>query len=225
MALSISLGASGCIFDPFGRRLQQAQEAAGALTQRITTLEQASSAGGAVPVTSTLLTSTMSPGGLPLAAGNLAAAGPLLQAAVGAETPTSQWPGLPIDLRRAVGKLLRGLVNVITGWVEIPKRVIETTETSGAGTGFTWGLLRGVGLGLVRTAAGAYDTVTFLVPAPPGYRPVMEPVYVFVCDRAAEASSAGEEEWDAAVRCPVGGETLPAASRYCPEHGVELNAP
>lgn len=79
-------------------------------------------------------------------------------------------------------KLVRGLTNFATGWVEIPKRVNETTTQSGALSGFTWGLLRGFGYGFVRTAGGAYETVTFPFPAPPGYRPVIHPVYVFTCE-------------------------------------------
>jgi len=55
----------------------------------------------------------------------------------------------------------------------------ETTQTSGAAAGFTWGLLRGIGRGFIRTAAGAYEFFTFPFPAPPGYEPVIQPEYVF----------------------------------------------
>ena len=94
----------------------------------------------------------------------------------------ARWPGLAFSWMGATNKLVRGLTNVITGWVEVPKRVQETTEQSGALPGFTWGLLRGFGRGFIRTAAGAYETVTFPFPAPPEYRPVMRPVYVFTCE-------------------------------------------
>jgi len=80
----------------------------------------------------------------------------------------------------AVTKLGRGLINIVTGWVEIPKRVYETSQTQGAAAGWTWGIVRGVGYGFVRTAAGFYEFFTFPFPAPPGYTPVMEPEYVFV---------------------------------------------
>ena len=76
-------------------------------------------------------------------------------------------------------KLTRGVVNLVTGWVEIPKRIHETSIQSGAAAGFTWGLLRGVGYGFIRTAAGAYEVVTFPFPAPPNYEPVIQPEYVF----------------------------------------------
>ena len=91
-------------------------------------------------------------------------------------------PGLPMETRKAFGKLLRGLVNLLTGWVELPKRVHETTLQSGAGAGFTYGLARGLGYGFIRTAGGVYEVITFPFPAPPDYRPVMQPAYIFLCD-------------------------------------------
>lgn len=83
----------------------------------------------------------------------------------------------------AVRKLGRGFVNVVTGWVEIPKRIDETSWDQGMAAGMTWGLLRGLGHGFIRTAAGAYEMVTFPVPAPPDYAPVIEPAFVFTRQR------------------------------------------
>ena len=88
----------------------------------------------------------------------------------------------PMDGGKAVTKLARGAVNLFTGWVEIPKRIHETSIQSGAATGFTWGLIRGIGYGFIRTAAGGYELVTFPFPAPPGYEPVIQPEYVFTDD-------------------------------------------
>ena len=79
----------------------------------------------------------------------------------------------------AVRKLGRGVVNLVTGWVEIPRRIDETSWDQGMAAGMTWGLLRGLGYGFIRTAAGAYEMVTFPVPAPPDYAPVIEPEFVF----------------------------------------------
>jgi putative exosortase-associated protein (TIGR04073 family) len=94
-----------------------------------------------------------------------------------------QEPGQPQrggQFRKAGTKLARGVANLFTGWVEIPKRIHETTLRSGALKGFTWGLARGVGLGFIRTAAGVYEAVTFPFPAPPEYRPLIQPEYVFM---------------------------------------------
>ena len=85
----------------------------------------------------------------------------------------------PMDAGKAVTKGARGAVNLVTGWVEIPKRIQETSQTSGPFAGFTWGLLRGIGIGFVRTAGGAYEVLTFPFPAPPSYEPIIQPEYVF----------------------------------------------
>lgn len=88
----------------------------------------------------------------------------------------------PMQAGGAATKLGRGAVNVVTGWVEIPKRIYETSHEQGTMAGLTWGLLRGIGHGFVRTAAGFYEVFTFPFPAPPDYAPVIEPEYVFVDD-------------------------------------------
>ena len=87
-----------------------------------------------------------------------------------------------MDAGKAFTKLTRGFINIVTGWVEIPKRVQETSQQSGAAAGFTWGLLRGFGHGFIRTAAGFYEFFTFPFPAPPGYEPVIQPEYVFTTE-------------------------------------------
>lgn len=86
----------------------------------------------------------------------------------------------------AFTKLSRGFMNIITGWVEIPKRIYEVSEESGAMSGFTWGLLLGIGRGFIRTAAGCYELVTFPYPAPPNYQSVIQPEYVFVVETKRE---------------------------------------
>lgn len=79
----------------------------------------------------------------------------------------------------AVRKLGRGCVNIVTGWVEIPKRVTETSQNQGTAAGLTWGLARGLGYGFVRTIAGFYELLTFPFPAPSDYESIIQPEYVF----------------------------------------------
>jgi putative exosortase-associated protein (TIGR04073 family) len=93
-----------------------------------------------------------------------------------------------MDAGKAFGKGARGAANTVTGWVEIPKRIHETTLSDGALAGFTWGLLRGLGHGFIRTAAGLYELVTFPFPAPPGYAPVIQPEYVFADESIAPST-------------------------------------
>ncbi len=77
-------------------------------------------------------------------------------------------------------KLGRGIVNIVTGWVELPMNIYDTSvDTNNPLMGITYGTLKGVGMAVVRTGAGAYDTVTFLFPMPQDYSPVLQPEFVF----------------------------------------------
>ncbi|MFC1806960.1 exosortase system-associated protein, TIGR04073 family [Candidatus Omnitrophota bacterium] len=77
-------------------------------------------------------------------------------------------------------KLGRGIVNVATGWVELPKNIYDTSvETNNPLMGITYGTLKGVGMTVVRTGAGAYDVATFLFPVPSEYEPLLTPEFVF----------------------------------------------
>jgi len=76
-------------------------------------------------------------------------------------------------------KLMRGLANIVTGWVELPKNIYDTSVEDNIFSGLTIGLAKGVGMTIVRTGAGIYETVTFPFPIPEEYAPVLEPEYVF----------------------------------------------
>ncbi len=76
-------------------------------------------------------------------------------------------------------KLYRGLANIITGWIELPKNIYDTSVEDNPLSGLTIGLAKGVGMTIVRTGAGVYETVTFPFPIPEGYTPVIEPEFVF----------------------------------------------
>ena len=175
----VSVG--GCIFsfNPYGRQISQIQTRIINLDARIERVEIASAAGGAAAggeigssVPGAIVTESAVGGGSTVVAGP----------AVGGEAGGERWPGLAFNFRRAIGKLGRGLVNALTGWVEIPKGIHDTTQRYGALSGLTLGTLRGAGYGFIRTAAGAYETVTFPFPAPPHYRPVMKPEFIFTCE-------------------------------------------
>ena len=76
-------------------------------------------------------------------------------------------------------KLGRGAANTLTGFVEIPKKVITISKNDNPLIGFTWGLVKGTGVGLLRTASGLYEMVTFPIPAPADYEPIIQPEFVF----------------------------------------------
>ncbi|MCH7504438.1 exosortase system-associated protein, TIGR04073 family [PVC group bacterium] len=81
--------------------------------------------------------------------------------------------------QNAGSKLLRGVANIATGWIEIPKQMYQTSVDHNPLLGLTWGTVKGVGYGVGRTLVGVYDTVTFPIPIPSDYEPVVEPEYVF----------------------------------------------
>lgn len=76
-------------------------------------------------------------------------------------------------------KLGRGVANTLTGWVELPKNVYNTSVEDNAFAGMTLGLAKGVGMTIVRTGAGVYEIATFPFPVPQDYKPVIDPEYVF----------------------------------------------
>lgn len=79
----------------------------------------------------------------------------------------------------AFSKLGRGVANVLTGWVEIPKNIYSTSLEDNALAGATLGLAKGAGMTIVRTGAGIFEVATFPFPLPEGYKPILEPEYVF----------------------------------------------
>ncbi len=76
-------------------------------------------------------------------------------------------------------KLGRGVANTFTGWLDLPKAVVDECRAKGALTGLAVGPIKGLGLALVRTGAGIYETLTFPFPIPEGYEPVVKPKFVY----------------------------------------------
>ncbi len=86
--------------------------------------------------------------------------------------------GINCYSQNPVRKLGRGVANIVTGWVEIPKNVYDTTQDENIFMGLTIGLAKGLGMSVIRTGAGIYDAVTFPFPIPQDYEPLLEPEYV-----------------------------------------------
>ncbi|MBI4343861.1 MAG: exosortase system-associated protein, TIGR04073 family [Candidatus Omnitrophica bacterium] len=74
--------------------------------------------------------------------------------------PASAWAQDPIH------KAGRGLVNVLTGWLELPKQVALGKQEENPLTGMTMGLVKGAGLTLLRGGIGLFEVVTFPLPYP-----------------------------------------------------------
>ena len=76
-------------------------------------------------------------------------------------------------------KLGRGLANVGTSAIEIPKSVQDKFYEEGPVAACSWGLLDGVYKFVVRTAVGVYEIVSFPIPFPADYAPIVEPEFLF----------------------------------------------
>ena len=76
-------------------------------------------------------------------------------------------------------KLGRGIANILTGWVEIPKHIYNTSIETNPLVGLTVGTAKGIGMSIVRTGAGVYEVITFPFPLPEDYMPILEPEFVF----------------------------------------------
>ena len=77
---------------------------------------------------------------------------------------------------RPVDKFCRGLINTMTGVLEIPRTVGETAHKHGLRSGATTGVAQGIQRVGLRTGAGVIDLLTF--PAPPYHRLYIKPEFV-----------------------------------------------
>jgi len=83
----------------------------------------------------------------------------------------------PLFAENAGDKLGRGVVNVLTGWLEIPNKISEEAKNSNAVQGLLVGTVKGAGYTVAREGTGALETATFVFP--PYDKPMMEPKYAF----------------------------------------------
>ena len=68
-----------------------------------------------------------------------------------------------------IHKMGRGVVNILTGWLEVPKQLHLGIQEANPVTGAGWGLLKGAGLTVLRGGVGVYETLTFPIPYPKGF--------------------------------------------------------
>lgn len=77
-----------------------------------------------------------------------------------------------------IRKLGRGIGNVLSGFLELPLSIVDTAEEEGYLAAMTYGVTKGVAMSILRTGVGLYETVTFLIPLPWGYEPILEPEFL-----------------------------------------------
>lgn len=83
-------------------------------------------------------------------------------------------------------KLMRGAANLVTGVGEIPKQIYLIGHKEGWVQGAFRGPLEGIGMCIARTVAGAYEVLTFPIPLPPSYQPMLLPEYIWQPEPAAQ---------------------------------------
>ena len=75
-------------------------------------------------------------------------------------------------------KLGRGLCNTLFGVAEIPIQIQRTVDAEGSGAGATYGVCKGFGYFFMREGVGIYEVLTFPIPYPRYYEPILEPEFL-----------------------------------------------
>jgi putative exosortase-associated protein (TIGR04073 family) len=77
----------------------------------------------------------------------------------------------------AARKAGRGLAAMTTSFLEVPGNMVREADRRGNAEGIPVGFVLGLGMIVVRTLVGVYEFVSAPFPAPPGYRPIIEPEF------------------------------------------------
>ena len=80
-------------------------------------------------------------------------------------------------------KFVSGVTNAATGFTELPKTIIVTTQTDGPLYGFTAGIAQGLLHTVGRSLIGIHDAATFMIPT----NSPLKPLYVWQ-DLSTESS-------------------------------------
>lgn len=81
------------------------------------------------------------------------------------------------DAQTAARKFGRGLAGMTTAFLEVPGNMVEQTRKRGAAEGVPLGFAIGLGMIVPRVLVGVYEFITAPFPAPPGYRPILQPEF------------------------------------------------
>ncbi len=73
-------------------------------------------------------------------------------------------PAFAAEGNTVVTKLGRGLINIVTGWVEIPLQISERESDESVPIKLFHGAVFGLGRAIQRMSYGIWDTATFLFP-------------------------------------------------------------
>jgi putative exosortase-associated protein (TIGR04073 family) len=68
-----------------------------------------------------------------------------------------------------IHKMGRGVVNVLTGWLEVPKQIHLGKQEENPLAGVGRGILKGASLTVLRAGVGMYEALTFPLPYPKAF--------------------------------------------------------
>lgn len=71
-------------------------------------------------------------------------------------------------------KLGRGICNIVTCPLEILEQTKRAYDSDGASAALTYGFVKGVFMTGARILVGIYETVTFPIPVPHDYKPILD---------------------------------------------------
>ncbi|MEQ1794661.1 MAG: exosortase system-associated protein, TIGR04073 family [Nitrospira sp.] len=91
------------------------------------------------------------------------------------------------------GKFIRGVVNLSTGWVEVPRQIYEVGTNEGWVRGILRGPFDGIGMFFARTVAGVVEVATFPVPLPT-YKPMLTPAYAWESEDPSDVMAADRKK-------------------------------
>ena len=83
------------------------------------------------------------------------------------------------NLFPAFEKLGRGVSNAFGGWLEIPLNIDQRYSKSDTAGSLLTGTAHGVVKAVVRTGVGLYETVTFFLPYPENFAPILPTLLYF----------------------------------------------
>ena len=87
-----------------------------------------------------------------------------------------------VDVDGPMRKLGRGLANIATCPMEIAKQVGDANYEDGPVAALTYGFIKGLFMTGVRAVVGGYEVVTFPIPFPKNYDPILRDPEFFLSD-------------------------------------------
>ena len=72
-----------------------------------------------------------------------------------------------------IKKLGRGVANLGLGWSVLLTTIEDTGKSDGVFAAVTYGIFKGVAKAIQRTLVGAYEIISFPLPAPQDYKPIL----------------------------------------------------